>query len=327
MRPPAAGDGAAESRLRHRAVGVRGQQRREGFSALARRIGDDAVHVVGGEEAQEIDARAGDRRVGGERDDRHARLPRRLRDRRDFVGKDRAEDDPRAFLQAPPLTAACAPAGVPLRVVDGDLDAGVREIRSASSAALRNAVAVAAPLPPAERGSSSATRTLPVPITSPRLARGAGVAGSAPRPEPRLPKTLRLEQAERRRGSPPCPRPIAERADAKRRGRRRATDRGATRTRSFPSLGSRSTNLWRFHPAASETAAGTRVPQHGGADGEESEATRRGYRDPRPVLLRAAARARPLRRGDADRQSLRRDAPRARHARRPPTSSPARTRA
>src|SRR5690349_9898524 len=49
--------------------------------------------------------------------------------------------------------------------------------RIASSAALRKAVAVAPPLPLAERGRRSATRTLPDPISSPETPGVAGVAG------------------------------------------------------------------------------------------------------------------------------------------------------
>ena len=171
-------DGAAERRLHHRAIGIRRQQRREGFSALARRIGDDAVHVVGGKEAQEIDARAGDAASEEKATTGTPACRACRRDRRHLVGEDRPEDDLRALLQ---------------RGADGGLRAGRRALacrrrrsgcrrsENRASRARRRCgrrVAVSPPLPPAERGSSSATRTLPVPITSPRGRAAVGRAAS-----------------------------------------------------------------------------------------------------------------------------------------------------
>ena len=312
MRPPAAGDGAAERRLRHRAIGVRRQQRREGFPALARRIGDDAVHVVGGEEAQEIDAGAGDRRVGGERDDRHAGLPRRLRDRRDLAGEDRAEDDLRALLQR----------GADRRLRPRPACPSCRRRRSGCRRSGNRA----------SRARRHCGRRAP----SPRRCRSPSAAGAAPRARRRCRSPRRSPPARRdgrRRPDRDCRRlqclrrptrtraPPGAAASAEQRRKaaaeRERSDRGVTRHAPFQASDRGLRTYGELHRAASATPAAQRRDSAAMADGRATS-ERRAARlpHPRPVLRRAAARARPLCRGDADRQSRRRDAPRARHARR-----------
>src|SRR4051812_44276934 len=64
--------------------------------------------------------------------------------------------------------------------------------RMASSAALRKAVAVTAPLPCAVRGRSSATRTLPEPMTSPAV----GGARDALSPRVSMPIVVQAESVK-----------------------------------------------------------------------------------------------------------------------------------
>ncbi len=94
-----AADGLLEGGLHHIAIGIVGQQRGEGSLADAGGIVDDPVDVGFRQEAQEIDAAAGDARIGRERDHRYAAGAGQLRRRRNRQREQRAEDDLGAFVE------------------------------------------------------------------------------------------------------------------------------------------------------------------------------------------------------------------------------------
>ena len=88
-----------QPRLGHATVLRLRDQGGDGAPALGRCEGDDAVDLLLHEEAQEIDALAGDARIGREADDGSAALARHLPRRLDGTGKERADDELGALRQ------------------------------------------------------------------------------------------------------------------------------------------------------------------------------------------------------------------------------------
>ena len=99
MRPPLRPTACLKARLHHIAIGIVGQQRGEGSLSDAGGVFDDPVDVGFRQEAQEIDAAAGDARIGRERDHRYAARARQLRGRRNRQRKQRTENDLGAFVE------------------------------------------------------------------------------------------------------------------------------------------------------------------------------------------------------------------------------------
>ena len=89
---------AAERRLDDGAVGVIGNESGEAAFALRGGVGNDAVGLLLGEEADEIDALPGNLRVVGEGEHRHVRLAGDGRDALHRLRQQRADDDLGAFL-------------------------------------------------------------------------------------------------------------------------------------------------------------------------------------------------------------------------------------
>ncbi len=93
-------DGVVE-RLRHDvAIGRFGNECREGLAPLRDRIGDDAFDFVLRQEAQEVNAVAGNAHVGGEGEHRNALVARERRHGRDGLREDRPDDDLGALSSA-----------------------------------------------------------------------------------------------------------------------------------------------------------------------------------------------------------------------------------
>ena len=95
---------------------------------MPRGIFDDAVDVRLRQEAQEIDAAAGDAGIGREGDHRNAAGARDLRGRRNRQRKQRSEDDLGAFVDRL-LGALLGALRVAAIVLDQELDVGVLEFR------------------------------------------------------------------------------------------------------------------------------------------------------------------------------------------------------
>ena len=175
----------------------------------------------------------------------------------------------------------------------------------ASSAALRKASAVALPLPPAERGSEQRDAH----------AAGADHFGAGRRPGRGRVDAARVRRADRSSGMRQAPRQRPRIRARRASGGARAIDRGASRTRSFPSPVSAGYEPMENCRMRQAQPACRRQPGSRSAWSSDRRERARLFH-PRPVLRRADARARPLCRGDADRQSRRHHDPRARHARR-----------
>ena len=88
-----------ERGLHHIAIGIVGQQRREGSFSGARRVFDDPVDVGFRQEAEEIDAAAGDAGIGRERDHRDAAGARQLRGGGNRERKQRTQNDLGALVE------------------------------------------------------------------------------------------------------------------------------------------------------------------------------------------------------------------------------------
>ena len=123
-----AADRLLEGGLHHIAIGIVGQQRRKRSLADAGGIFDDPVDVGFRQEAQEIDAAAGDARIGRERDHRYAAGARQLRGRRNRQRKQRAQNDLGAFVERL-LGALLRALRVAAVILDQELDVRVLEFR------------------------------------------------------------------------------------------------------------------------------------------------------------------------------------------------------
>ena len=163
---PLRADRLLEGGLHHVAVGVVRHQRRERSLADAGRVIDDAVDVGLRQEAQQIDAAAGDAGIGRERDHRNAARARQLRGRRHRRREQRTENDLGALVERLLRRLAARPAALPPSSLIRSWMLGFWNSASAISAAFFIDCAATPALPEADSGRIRPTLTCPVPTAS-----------------------------------------------------------------------------------------------------------------------------------------------------------------